>query len=117
MKIALVIAVLAFFGFLVFSEYTGPGMVARKACVEYGEDLIKYPADADWEFAESSELNSSEWRVTGRILAPNAFGVRERLNFVCEVLLLDSKSSGFVHVFLVNGAPMDLISRSKAPRN
>lgn len=91
--------------------FGGPGSQAKASCTEYGAQFIKYPADAEWQVESVEEIGGNSWRVRGNVLAPNAFGVRDRLDFDCGVRIYSVGESGIIDRFVLDGESLDIRSR------
>lgn len=109
MKWFLVILVLIFFGLLVYSEYAGPWAVAEKACKRQIEHSLKFPEEAEWKNLELSNRRNNRVTVSGIVVAPNAFGVRSRMEFDCRLDQIGSE-------FFVKYANLDGQSASAIDR-
>ena len=85
--LVLIIAVAAVAAGIYVSEKLGEKKEVKEAladCQDYGAQFLRHPVDAEWVLTKH-ETDGTKSSLEGQVLAPNSFGVRDRLDFRCKL--------------------------------
>lgn len=105
-NLIIALSILLAAGLVIFVVHVKPKNDALNQCMEFSERHIRYPADAEWSIV-SSDGTPSRWEIEGHILAPNAFGVREKFAVRCVVHLTPNPPE--IWEFSLDGERLDRI--------